>query len=117
MLGNSVPEFYENLVSKKDMTVESRRYPAGYCGLPPRAGNLPKLDGFDFAFFGYSRKQAENLDVGVRTLLEVEEKFPQEKFRVLSEMRFLGKIRVAILDLVGYVEILAKFGAKSDFRV
>ena len=47
----------------------------------------------------------------------VEEKFPQENFRVLSEMRFLGKIRVAILDLVGYVEILAKFGAKSDFRV
>ena len=28
----------------------------------------------------------------------VEEKFPQENFRVLSEMRILGKIRVAILD-------------------
>ena len=29
---------------------------------------------------------------------QVEEKFPQENFRVLSEMRILGKIRVAILD-------------------
>ena len=55
-------------------------------------------------------------EVALRCCL-VEEKFPQEKFRVLSEMRFLGKIRVAILDLAGYVEILAKFGAKSDFRV
>ena len=31
-------------------------------------------------------------------VLKVEEKFPQENFRVLSEMRILGKIRVAILD-------------------
>ena len=46
----------------------------------------------------------------------VEEKFPQENFRVFSEMRFLGKIRVAILDFVGYVEILMKFGAKLNFR-
>ena len=34
---------------------------------------------------------------------QVEEKFPQEKFRVLSEMRFLAKIRLGILDFVGYV--------------
>ena len=47
----------------------------------------------------------------------VEEKFPPEKFRVFSEMRILGKIKVSISDFVGYVEILAKFGAKSDFRV
>ena len=32
---------------------------------------------------------------------DVEEKFPQENFRVLSEMRILGKIKVAILDFVG----------------
>ena len=47
----------------------------------------------------------------------VEEKFPQEIFRVISEMRILVKIRVSILDLVGYVDFLAKFGAKLDFRV
>ena len=47
----------------------------------------------------------------------VEEKFPQEKFRSISEMRFLGKIRTSIFDFVGFVEILAKFGAKLDFRV
>ena len=29
------------------MTAASRRYPAGYCGLPPRAGNLKNLDEFD----------------------------------------------------------------------
>ena len=47
----------------------------------------------------------------------VEEKFPQEIFRVFSEMRFLAKIRVAILDFVGYVDFLVKFSAKLDFRV
>ena len=32
-------------------------------------------------------------------------------------MRILAKIRMVILDLVGYVDFFAKFGAKSDFRV
>ena len=58
-----------------------------------------------------------NVQGDVGRFVQVEEKFPQEKFRVLSEMRFLGKIRVAILDFVGYVDFLAKFGAKLDFRV
>ena len=49
--------------------------------------------------------------------MSVEEKFGEQNFRLLSEMRILAKINVVILDLVGYVEILAKFGAKSDFRV
>ena len=31
----------------------------------------------------------------------VEEKFVEQNFRVLSEMRILGKIKVAILDFVG----------------
>ena len=48
---------------------------------------------------------------------EVEEKFGEQNFWVLSEMRILAKIRVVILDLVGYVDFLTKFGAKSDFRV
>ena len=47
----------------------------------------------------------------------VEEKFHPENLRVFSEMRFLVKIRVAILHFVGYVEILAKFCAKLDLRV
>ena len=47
----------------------------------------------------------------------VEEQFGEQNFRVVSEMRFLGNIRVSILDFVGYVEILAKFCAKLDFRV
>ena len=50
-------------------------------------------------------------------LLVVEEKFGEQNFRILSEMRILAKIKVVVLDLVGYVEILTKFGAKSDFRV
>ena len=45
----------------------------------------------------------------------VEEKFPQEKIRVLSEMRIVVKIRMGFLDFVGYVEILMKFRAKLDF--
>ena len=36
---------------------------------------------------------------------DVEKKFPEENFRVLSEMRILAKIRVVILDFVGYVTI------------
>ena len=43
--------------------------------------------------------------------------FLKKIFGYNSEMRFLAKIRVVILDLVGYVDILAKFGAKLDFRV
>ena len=35
------------------------------------------------------------------SLEEVEEKFGEQNFRVLSEMRFLAKIKVVILDLVG----------------
>ena len=31
----------------------------------------------------------------------VEEKFGEQNFRVLSEMRILAKIKVVILDLVG----------------
>ena len=49
----------------------------------------------------------------------VEEKFGEQNFRVLSEMRILAKIRVVILDFVGYVDrrFFIKFGAKLDFRV
>ena len=46
----------------------------------------------------------------------VEEKFGEQNFRVLSEMRFLGKIRVVILDFVGYVDFLVKFDANLDFQ-
>ena len=35
---------------------------------------------------------------------KVEEKFGERNFRVLSEMRILTKIRVVILDFVGYVD-------------
>ena len=47
----------------------------------------------------------------------VEEKFPQENFRVVREMRILVKIILGNLDFVGCVEILAKFGAYLDFGV
>ena len=48
---------------------------------------------------------------------QVEEKFGEQNFRVLSEMRILVKIKMVILDCVGQVDFLVKFGAKSDFRV
>ena len=68
---------------------------------------------------GYQKESGDAVDgsENVRQPVEVEEKFPQENFRVISEMRILVKIRVSILDFVGYVEILAKFGAKSEFKV
>ena len=46
--------------------------------------------------------------------ITVAEKFGEQLFPVLSEMRILGKIKVSILDFVRYVEILMKFGAKLD---
>ena len=58
----------------------------------------------------YELSHQPELDVDMR-------KFGEQNFRVFNEMRFLAKIRVVILDFVGYVEILAKFDAKSDFRV
>ena len=70
---------------------------------------VPVVLFFKWDGYGYERRKD--------TVNIVEEKFPQENFRVLSEMRILAKIRVVILDFVGYVEILAKFGAKLDFRV
>ena len=39
--------------------------------------------------------------VELSQLMLVEEKFGEQNFRVLSEMRILGKIKVAILDFVG----------------
>ena len=51
------------------------------------------------------------------SLEDVEEKFGEQNFRVLSEMRILGKIKVAILDFGRVCFFLTKFGAKSDFRV
>ena len=47
---------------------------------------------------------------------DVEEKFGEQNFRVLSEMRILAKNKV-ILDLVGYVDFLRKFSANFGFRV
>ena len=46
----------------------------------------------------------------------VEEKIGEQNFRLFGEMRILSKIRVVILDFLGYVEILAKCFAKSGFR-
>ena len=46
----------------------------------------------------------------------VEEKFHKENFRVLSEMRILAKIKVVILDFVGYIDFLPKFYTNFDFR-
>ena len=50
-------------------------------------------------------------------MLQKNLKLEEQKFRVVSEMRILAKIRLGNLDFVGYVEVLAKFGAKFEFRV
>ena len=47
----------------------------------------------------------------------VEEKFGEQNFRVLSEMRILAKIRVVILDFGRVCRFFCKFGSKIDFRV
>ena len=60
---------------------------------------------------------ADAMDVDQDDSDEVEEKFGEQNFGVFSEMRILGKIMDSISDFVEYVEILAKFGGKFDFRV
>ena len=42
-----------------------------------------------------------NPNKGLHPTLDVEEKFGEQNFRVLSEMRILVKIKMVILDLVG----------------
>ena len=54
---------------------------------------------------GYARTSPD----ADRRQVSVEEKFCEQNFRVLSEMRILAKIRMVIFDFAGYVEILAKF--------
>jgi 3-oxoacyl-(acyl-carrier-protein) synthase/NADPH:quinone reductase-like Zn-dependent oxidoreductase/malonyl CoA-acyl carrier protein transacylase len=67
---SGVAAFEVNLNACADMTTPSRRYPAGYLGLPPRTGTL-EPQGFDNLFFGCSAKQADALDPGIRILLHV----------------------------------------------
>ncbi len=64
-------EFYEAIRDKIDLTAPSRRYPEGYLDLPPRAGTLPNIDGFDNEFFKYNIKQTDKMDIIIRLLLEV----------------------------------------------
>jgi len=48
---------------------------------------------------------------------KLKKKLANKIFGYLRRCKFLAKIVVVILDLVGSVDFLAKFGAKSDFRV
>ena len=45
----------------------------------------------------------------------VEEKFPQEIFRVFSEMRFLAKIRVVILDFCRVCRFFSEIWREFQF--
>ena len=45
----------------------------------------------------------------------VAEKFEEQKFRVVSEMRILAKIRLGNLDFVGYVEIFNEIWCEIGF--
>ena len=49
--------------------------------------------------------------------MRLKKNFLKNCFLVFSEVRILAKIRVSVLDFVGYVDLLAKLGAKSGFRV
>ena len=56
---NNVKEFLHNLENKIDMTSETKRYPLGYKGLPPRTGTLPDIEHFDKDFFNFSKNQVD----------------------------------------------------------
>ncbi len=68
----SASALWTNLVSGRDMvTVDSRRWPVGYGGLPARSGKIDGLDRFDAVFFNVHGRQARVLEPQLRMLLEV----------------------------------------------
>ena len=58
----------------------------------------PKLSGATNGDASAENSESAGGANGVEKKENVEEKFPKENFRVWSEMRILGKIRVVILD-------------------
>lgn len=70
---DSPGEFFQNLLSKKDLvTADSRRWKEQIDGIPPRFGKIKQdLGLFDNKFFTVHGKQAEKLDPQARLLLEV----------------------------------------------
>ncbi|ELU07161.1 hypothetical protein CAPTEDRAFT_216526 [Capitella teleta] len=69
---DSIEEFRQHLINKKDMVTEDdRRWPPGHHGLPRRIGKLKDLTKFDASHFGVHPKQAKVMDPQLRLLLEV----------------------------------------------
>ena len=67
---SSVEGFFDGLLAGTQMT-GAPRYPAGWLGLPPRAGVVADADRFDNDFFQLSIKQAEDMAAEIRLNLEV----------------------------------------------
>ena len=62
------------------------------------SSQAPALDSQDFKFQNDETLQDDTDTPGELVNGDVDEKFPQVNFRVVSEMRIFGKIRVAIFD-------------------
>lgn len=68
----NIDQFKDNLYNKVDMITESDgRWPVGYIGLPPKAGNVPEVDKFDAAFFGWTDEYAHIIEHQIRILFEL----------------------------------------------
>ena len=69
---DNVEEFWQHLISGKDMVTEDdRRRPPGQVGVPKRSGKLKDLSRFDAKFFRVNHLQAHAMDPQLRMLLEV----------------------------------------------
>ena len=69
---DNLEEFWENLISGKDMVTEDdRRWPPGLYNLPKRNGKLKDLSHFDAEFFRINPAQAHAMDPQLRLLFEV----------------------------------------------
>ena len=69
---DNMDELRDNLLNNIDMVTEDgSRWPPGLYGLPKRSGKLRNLSKFDAQFFGVHGKQARNMDIMIRILLEV----------------------------------------------
>ena len=69
---DNMDELRDNLLNNIDMVTEDdKRWPPGLYGLPNRSGKLRNLSKFDAQFFGVHGKQAMNMDIQLRILMEL----------------------------------------------
>ncbi|KAJ3652394.1 hypothetical protein Zmor_018363 [Zophobas morio] len=68
---DNIYEFQDNLFNKKDMVTENgKRWKIDRHDFLKRSGNINNINKFDAGYFGVHSRQADNMDPGLRILME-----------------------------------------------